>query len=480
MENKNYNQYGSYDTGYSAYEAAKDTVTNLTEKVETTELKGSNGEQNNLNKSKNYGFIGSTSTNKYSNPYDNNAYGEFTHTNQKEKRSSKKINKKGTSTETTDNNSNPSDVDVTQVQVPVVYYAAPQTVPALYYGTPVTPVTPVAIQYVYQDGSEYSHSDSSKGKRDSKKLPTSYFGDRGNVDDEVVKSDDKEKEYLEIMNELGIRPKDNEPQDFKSKLLRNQLTIYISALILFVILIILYFIWPRVPDITITDFTLQDEDPIQYKMPIDIEYRDEYNDLTNVTSSDIDSFVRFNLITHFDVKNNNYIPYKFNSLMLDYVLKGDALKNNVLLGRNFIENVEFKIRKKMQMTVTTTLAYGAKSMKKDDTFNFILQKCGITGKGSEMDLDYKMSVKIPMAIFTYQPSKTKSTLFECPFLKVDKYKVVEKEEKEEDKDKKNDDDNDNKNGDKDEENNKDKKNENGKENNQKDGGKNNKNIRKLY
>ena len=133
------------------------------------------------------------------------------------------------------------------------------------------------------------------------------------------------------------------------------------------------------------------------------------------------------------------------------------------------------------MTVTTTLAYAAKSMKKDETFSYLLQKCGITGKESDMDLDYKMSVQIPVIFFTIHPSKTKTTLFECPFLKVDKYRVIEKEKKEDDEDKKNDDDDEN--GDNDDENNNNKKDENGKENNQNDGGnnnRNNRNTRKQY
>jgi len=84
------------------------------------------------------------------------------------------------------------------------------------------------------------------------------------------------------------------------------------------------------------------------------------------------------------------------------------------------------------MTVTTTLSYSAKAMKKDDTFNFILQKCGITGKPSKMDIDYKMSVKIPIIFINYHPSKTKSTLMQCPFLMNDKFKVVEKEDEDKD------------------------------------------------
>jgi len=330
MNNKNYNnQYGSYDTGYNAYESSKNDETQQTQDIqqieinEIEEIDNPNDEKHVSNQSMNYGFIGSTKKNKYSNPYDNNVYGDLSSTTKKEKRMSKKVNKKRNSSEALNQS-----VDVTQAAVPVVYYAAPQTVntvPTVYYTTPVAaPVgTPVAIQYVntpnleYEDGSESSsHKDSNKEKRESRRY-ISYFGDKENVEDEVVKTEDKEKEYQEIMNELGIKRKDGNPKDLKSRLIRNQLVIAISLLLLFFIFIVAYFVWPRVPDITITDFTLQDSDPIQYKLPINIENLEKYVDLTNVTSSDVDSFVQFKLVTHFDVKNNNYLPYKFNSLVLD-------------------------------------------------------------------------------------------------------------------------------------------------------------------
>jgi len=277
----------------------------------------------------NYGFIGSTSSNKYSNPYDNNVYGDFPSTSKKEKRNSKKPNKKRSSTEQL-----PADIDVTQaplngtvaaVGAPVVYYTTPTvgtpvataTVPTVYYTTPVA--TPVAIQYVNSPtiaGSTSSQSELNKEKRESRKY-TSYFGDKENAEEDIIKSNDKEKEYQEIMNELGMKPKEDKPKDLKSRFLRHQLTILISALIIFVLLIVLYFVWPRVPDITVKEFALQEENGIQYKFPMNIEYREEYTDLNNVTSSDVDSFMRFNLITHFDVKNNNFLPYKFHSLNLD-------------------------------------------------------------------------------------------------------------------------------------------------------------------
>ncbi|OUM70602.1 hypothetical protein PIROE2DRAFT_56675 [Piromyces sp. E2] len=366
MDNNNYsNPYATYGNGYETEPTQQSTPP--PENNEQISIKvDKKGKGHEKNQSMNYGFIGSTSSNKYSNPYENNVYGEFPTLSKKEKRNSKRPNKKRSSAEQL-----PTDIDVTQatlngtpavaaVGAPVVYYTTPTvgtpvatpqqitTVPAVYYTTPVA--TPVAIQYVgsptlaYQEGSNSSQSELNKEKRESRKY-TSYFGDKENAEEDIVKGNDKEKEYQEIMNELGMKPKDDKPKDFKSRIIRNQLVIAISALVLFVILIILYFVWPRVPDITVREFTLQDEDPIQYRLPMSIEYRDDYVDLNNITSSDVDSFIRFNLITHFDVKNNNYLPYKFQSLNLDYVLKSNYLRNNVFLGRSFVESISFATRR---------------------------------------------------------------------------------------------------------------------------------------
>ncbi|ORX58349.1 hypothetical protein BCR36DRAFT_317547 [Piromyces finnis] len=476
MESKGYsNPYGTYDTGYENFIVEHKDNKNIPptqqptpppENNESIQIKiDKKGKGHEKNQSMNYGFIGSTSSNKYSNPYDNNVYGEFvSSSSKKEKGNNKKANKKRASNEQI-----LSDVDVTQAPVnasaaavavgaPVVYYTAPTvgtpvataqqiaTVPTVYYTTPVA--TPVAIQYVnspnlgYQEGSNSSKSELNKEKGEGRKY-ISYFADKENVEEDIVKSNDKEKEYQEIMNELGIKPKDKEPKDLKSRILRNQLAISITLLILFVILIILYFVYPRVPDISVKEFTLQEQNAIQYKFPMSVEYREEYIDLNNVTSSDVDSFMRFNLITHFDVRNNNYLPYKFKSLNLDYVLKSEFLKNNVFLGRSFVESISFSTRKNTRMTITTTLEYSSQSMKKDDTFRYLLEKCGITGPGSKMDLDYKVTMKIPVVSIMYHPSYTKSTQFECPFLIDEKFKIIEKKKE----DKKDDDDEDNKNDD---------------------------------
>jgi len=473
---KNYSTpYGAYNNYYSkdgnneeqnkrtSRNQKQEQLTDSNDSNEPINIKiDKKGKGHEKNESVHYGFIGSSSSTKYSNPYDNNAYGEFN--SKKEKRNSKKAGKKRNSTEQLE--SPPSDIDVTQAPltngtaaVPVVYYTTPQqisTVPTVYYTTPVA--TPVAIQYVnspvaYQEGSNSSESDLNKEKRESRKY-TSYYGDKENAEEDIMKSENKQKELEEIMNELGMKPKKDEPKDLKSRLIRNQLTIGISLLVLFVLLIALYFLWPRVLDITITEFTLQDDEAIQYKLPITLEGREAYTDLTNVTSSDTDSFVRFNLITHCDVRNNNYIPYKFNSLVIDYVLKSDVLRNNVLLGRSYVDNISFGARKNTRMTITTALEYAAQSMKKDDTFNYLLDRCGITTPGSPMDIDYKVTMKIPVISTIYHPSYTKETSFQCPFLMDNKYKVVEKKKEDEDEkhddngDKKNDGDNKNNDGDK--------------------------------
>jgi len=385
MDNFYNNPYGTYSNGYENYDSdieqknkassssavpvqkpmppVQQQPTPPPENMEDIQIKiDRKGKGHEKKDSMNYGFIGSTSTTKYSNPYDNNVYGEFpptptTPTPKKEKRNSKRPNKKRNSSEIL-----PGDADVTQagsstpavVGTPVVYYTTPTVgtpvvgtpavgTPAMYYTTPVA--APVAIQYVNSPSlTPQSETPKDKEKRESRRY-TSYYGDKENAEEDIVKSKDKEKEYQEIMNELGMKPKDDKPKDFKSRLIQNQLCILITCLVLFVLLIVLYFIWPRVPDITVKEFELQEQDGIQYKFPMSIEYRDEYVDLNNITSSDVDSFMRFNLITHFDVRNNNYLPYKFQSLNLDYILKGDYLKNNVFLGRSFVNDIKFAARK---------------------------------------------------------------------------------------------------------------------------------------
>jgi len=328
-DNNKYNGYNPYNT-FEGYEINKeeDEKINSTKPDELMNKVNRKKKSHEKNKpSDNYGFIGSTSTTKYSNPYDNNAYGSFS-TPKKEKRNSKKYSKNRYSkvSELSNQESLPSDIDVTQAPlsngsatVPVVIY--PQqiaSVPTVYYTTPVA-ATPVAIQYVnsptldYKDDS--NSTDITKEKRETiRKI--SYYGDKENAIEDMIKSDDKEKELEEIMNELGMKPKSKEPKDLKSRLLRNQLFIFVSILIIITILIALYFLWPRLPQIIVTEFELQ-PNGIQYKLPMNIEYRDEYTDLTNVTSSDIDSFVQFNMIVHFDVRNDNFLPYKFNSLFIE-------------------------------------------------------------------------------------------------------------------------------------------------------------------
>jgi len=452
MDNQNnkFNGYNPYNT-YEGYEIAKQEKQKVESKGSNEQInikidkKGKGHEKN--KKSGNYGFIGSKSTTKYSNPYDNNAYGNFSSQSKKEKKTNKKELKKKSSNGTDSNT--PSDIDVTQAAaVPVVIY--PQqltTVPTVYYTTPVgTPVgTPVAIQYVnsptigYQDGSNSSSTELTKEKRESKRM-ISYYADKENATESIIKSDDKEKELEEIMNELGMKPKDKEPKDLKSRLLRNQLFIFVSLLILFVIAIVLFLVWPRLPEIVVTEFELQ-PDGIQYKLPMNIEYRDSYIDLANVTSSDIDSFVQFNMIVHFDVKNNNFIPYKFNSLFIEYVLKSESLSNNVLLGDSYVDSISFGPRKNALMTITTSLKYAARNMKNDNTFRFILDRCGITSPGSDMDIEYKVNMKIPVVSIIYRPSYTKTTQFRCPFLNDDKLKIKEKK-KDEDEDENKDEDKD--------------------------------------
>jgi len=471
MDSKEYNKYNGYNpyNTYEGYELAKETKKNEPKEERVSiriDKKGKGHEKEKQNE--NIGFIGSNSTNKYSNPYDNNVYGEFT--SKKEKRSSK--NKKRSSNAPVPNpNQEVNDVDVTQAPltptnaVPVVLY--PQqitTVPTVYYTTPVA--TPVAIQYVnsptsaYQEGSNSNSSEAglNKEKRESRKI--SYFADKENATESIIKSDDKEKELEEIMSELGMKPKSNEPNDLRSKLMRNQLFIYIAALILFIIIIVIYFIWPRLPDLSIVQFELQQPHGIQYKLPMDIEYRDDYIDLANVTSSDTDSFVQFNMVVHFDVKNNNYMPYKFNSLFIEYVLKDTAIVNNVLLGDSYINSISFGTRKTVHMTITTALKYAAKNMKNDNTFRVILDRCGITARGTDIDLDYKVSVKIPVVSKIYEPTYTKTTSFKCPFLTEEPYMIQEKKKDDEDKKHKDDDENDKESDKKDDGNNSSSKNDN--------------------
>jgi len=472
--------YSNYDNRYDIYREASERKKQNQQNKENKENQQNQqvkphvsikidkkGKSHEKNQSMNYGFIGSTSSNKYSNPYD--AYGDFTSSSsKKEKRNSKKEGKKRISTDVVHSNSRSSiqdttlsDIDVTQTQmannpaVPLVYY--PQqittTIPAVYYTTPVgTPVgTPVAIQYVnsptiaYQEGSNSSESEHNKEKVEGRKF-TSYYGDKENVTDEVKKKENKEQEYEEIMNELGIKPKKDEPKTFKEWLLKNQLVILIGLLILFVILIILYFIWPRLLDIELTEFELL-EDGIHYKLPFNIENRESYIDLTNVTSSDLDSFVQFDLKAHFNVKNDNFIPYKFNNLFLEYNIKDVSLPNSLLIGKSFVDSIYFKPRGNARMGITTSLSYSAPSAKNDDFFSFILAKCGITQPGSPIELDYKVTMSISVIPNIYHPTYIKTfTQFECPFLTDDKYKVVEKKKKDDDdddKDKKNKKDNDN-------------------------------------
>jgi len=446
MENEGGNKYNGYNP-YNTYEGyeitkkdkGKNEVNDSDEQINIKIDKKGKGHEKGK-QSENYGFIGSKSSSKYSNPYDNNVYGDFS---KKEKKGSKKINKKRSSsgTGTDSNNTMSDDADASQntqtqlangATVPVMIY--PQqltTVPTVYY------TTPVAIQYVnspslgYQEGSNSSSTELTKEKRESKRM-ISYYADKENATEKIIKSDDKEKELEEIMNELGMK-KDKEPKDLKSRLLRNQLFIFVSLLILFVILVILYIVWPRLPDIVVTEFELQ-PDGIQYKLPMSIEYRDGYTDLTNVTSSDIDSYVQFNMVVHFNVKNDNFIPYSFNSLFIEYVLKSESLSNNVLLGDDYVDSISFGSRKNALMTITTSLRYAARNMKNDNTFRFILDRCGITSPGSDMDLDYKVTMKIPIVSTIYRPSYIKTTSFRCPFLNDDRFKIVEKKNDDDEKD----------------------------------------------
>jgi len=443
MENNSHNKFNGYNpyNTYEGYELNKkgSKKTDSSESAEPINIKidkkGKGHEK--AKPSEHYGFIGSSSSTKYSNPYDNNPYGNYS-TPKKEK--SKKDSKKRSS----GNSSSLDDVDVTQAglsdgtaAVPVVLY--PQqiaTVPTVYYTTPVA--TPVAIQYVnsptigYQESSNSSSTELTKEKKETKRM-ISYYADKENATEEIVKSNDKEKELEEIMNELGMKPKSKEPTDLKSRLLRNQLFIFVAILVIIVILIVLYFVWPRLPEIIVTEFELQ-PNGIQYKLPMNIEYRDSYNDLKNVTSSDTDSYVQFNMVVHFDVRNDNFIPYSFNSLFIEYVLKAESLSNNVLLGDSYVNSISFGPRKNALMTITTSLKYASPSMKNDNTFKYILDRCGITSPGSDMDLDYKVSMKIPVISIIYRPNYIKTTQFKCPFLTEDKYKVVEKKKDDDEED----------------------------------------------
>lgn len=303
------------------------------------------------------GYVGSTGA-KYSNPYQSNMYEEYSKNNSTTSKKGNNSKKENTTTPPINSSQEDISIDVTQTaNVPLVYYSQPMSMPtvptvpiATYYPTYSTPIastmTPMAISYVTPgtatattgvtiidpnpkvdvnedefDSTEKDEDKDNNNKEGENKITaknvkrhTSYFADNQPIDPE------KEKELEEIMSELGMKTKAQKEKNWKYRLINNQIFLIIAALIVFAIAILLYFVWPRIPQLTIIEILPYGDNPIQYKFPFDVENRSSYLNIAAINETevkDLSASLQFDVQVKYNVKNNNFLKYKVNSLFIE-------------------------------------------------------------------------------------------------------------------------------------------------------------------